>query len=326
MRRRDFIALLGGAASTWPLASSAQQQTMPVVGFLRLTNPDDSVEFLTQWRQGLKETGYVEGHNLAVEYRWAEDHLDRLPALASDLVDHQVSVIVGAGNAATFAAKAATTSIPIVFVIGEDPIKVGLVTSLNRPGGNLTGATFVTTTVATKKLQLLSEVLGKSATIAFLLNPDNPQTESELHESQIAAESLGDQILILRANTETQIQLAFATAVQQNVGGLLVAGDGFFFSKRMKLVALAARNSIPTAYQWRDAVAAGGLMSYGPSLPDSYRQAGIYVGRVLKGEKAANLPVMLPTTFDFAVNLKTAKTLGLTVSNQLQLLADEVIE
>jgi putative ABC transport system substrate-binding protein len=213
-----------------------------------------------------------------------------------------------------------------VFVIGEDPIKVGLVTSLNRPGGNLTGATFVTTTVATKKLQLLSEVLGKSATIAFLLNPDNPQTESELHESQIAAESLGDQILILRANTETQIQLAFATAVQQNVGGLLVAGDGFFFSKRMKLVALAARNSIPTAYQWRDAVAAGGLMSYGPSLPDSYRQAGIYVGRVLKGEKAANLPVMLPTTFDFAVNLKTAKTLGLTVSNQLQLLADEVIE
>jgi ABC-type uncharacterized transport system substrate-binding protein len=195
-----------------------------------------------------------------------------------------------------------------------------------QPGGNLTGTTFLTTAVATKKLQLLSEVLGKSVTLAFLLNPDNPQTETELHESQIATESVGDKILILRANTETQIQLAFATAVQQKIGGLLVAGDGFFFSKRMKFVALAARNSIPTAYQWRDAVAAGGLMSYGPSLPDSYRQAGIYVGRVLKGERAANLPVMLPTKFDFAVNLKTAKTLGLTVSNQLQLLADEVIE
>jgi putative ABC transport system substrate-binding protein len=184
----------------------------------------------------------------------------------------------------------------------------------------------MTTAVATKKLQLLSEVVGKFATIAFLLNPDNPQTETELHESQIAAESLGDKISILRANTEAQVQLAFATAAQQKVGGLLIPGDAFFFSERMKFVALAARNSIPTAYQWRDAVAAGGLMSYGPSLSDSYRQAGTYVGRILKGEKAANLPVMLPTKLDFALNLKTAKTLGLTVSNQLQLLADEVIE
>lgn len=274
----------------------------------------------------MEEAGYVEGQNVSVEYRWAENHFDRLSALAADLVQRRVSVILAAGIAAAHVAKAATTSIPIVFAIGEDPVKRGLVSSLGRPGGNVTGATFVTISFATKRLQLLNEIIGKSAPLAFLINPNNRETEMELTEAQNAAHELGLKLVVLKAGTESDIEAAFGTAVQQGAGGLLVAGDAFFFSKRNHLVDLAARNALPTAYQWKDAVTGGGLMSYGPSLPDSYHQAGIYVGRILKGEKPGDLPVMLPTKFEFILNLKTAKALGLTIPSGILAIADEVIE
>jgi putative ABC transport system substrate-binding protein len=326
VKRRQFITLLGGAATIWSFAARAQQSTLPVIGFLRPTTPEDSEQLLRAWREGLKEAGYVEGQNVVVEYRWAKNQFNQLPALATDLGSRRVSVIVAAGNAAAQAAKGATTSIPIVFAIGDDPIAAHLVTSLNRPGGNVTGITFVTTDVVTKKIQLLSELLGKSMTLAFLTNPDNAQNDRELRESQTAAQPLREQILALSANTDAQIEAAFARMVEQRVGGLLVAGDAFFFSKRKRFVALAARYGIPTAYVWRDAVRAGGLMSYGPSLPDTYRQAGIYAGRILKGEKPGDLPVMQASKFEFVINLTTAKALGLTIPASMLSLADELVE
>ncbi len=326
MKRRTFISLLGGATATWPLATLAEQSSSPVIGFLRPTSPTDSTQLLAAWHKGLQETGYVEGQNVSVEYRWAENHFDRLPALAADLVARRVSVILAAGIAAAHTAKAATTTIPIVFAIGEDPVERGLVGSLDRPGGNVTGATFVTISFATKRLELLKELIGKPAPLGFLLNPKNRETEMELTEAQNAAHELGLTLVVLKAGTEGDIEQAFAAGVQQGVGGLLVAGDAFFFSKRNHLVDLAARNALPTAYQWKDAVITGGLMSYGPSLSNTYYQAGIYVARILKGEKPADLPVMLPTKFELVLNLKTAKALGLTVPPSLLATADEVIE
>jgi ABC-type uncharacterized transport system substrate-binding protein len=327
MQRRDFIKIIAGSApAVWPLYARAEPPPMPVIGFLRPTSPADSTNLLTAWRDGLKEAGFVEGHNLTVEYRWAENKMDRLPELAADLVRRQVSIIVAAGNASAHVAKAATRSIPIVFVVGEDPIATGLVAHLNRPGANITGITFETAVVTTKKLQLLSELIGKPGTIAFLTNPNNPQTELQLNQAQAAAQSLGEQILSVQATSGAGIEAAFAAAVEHHVEGLLVAGDAFFFSKRYQLVALATRNAIPAAYQWRNAVTAGGLMSYGPSLPNAYKQAGVYVGRILKGDKPADLPIMQPTKYEFVINLKTARMLGISVSSTMQLLADEVIE
>jgi len=326
MQRRKFITLLGGAAAAWPVRARAQFAAKPVIGFLRPTSPDDSARLLAAWHEGLKAGGYVEGQNVTVEYRWAENHLDRLPALAAELVRQQVSVIVAAGNAAAHAAKAATTSIPIVFVVGEDPVKTGLVASLNRPGANVTGTTFITAAVATKKLQLLSELTPKSATIGYLVNPKNPQTELELKETQIAARALRNQILLLKAGTESEIEPAFKAVVEQRAGGLIIPGDAFFFSRRGQLIALAAHYAVPTAYQWSEAVSAGGLMSYGPSLPGAYRQAGLYVSRILQGANPRDLPVQQPTKFEFAINLKVAKKLSLTVSPSVLAVADEVIE
>ena len=327
MRRRQFITLVGSAAFAPMLSAAlAQQPTKPVIGFLRLTSAKDSAQLLAAWHEGLKDAGYIEGQNVSVEYRWAENHLDRLPSLAAELVRRQVTVILAGGNDAAHAAKAATRGVPIVFAIGEDPVKTGLVASFNRPGANLTGATFITSATATKKLQLLNELLPKGTTIAYLRNPKNAQTELELKEAQNAARSLGHQILVLEAGTDSEIDAAFATLVERRAGGLMVAADAFFFSRRTQLIVLAARHAVPTVYQWSEAVTGGGLMSYGPSFPGTYRQAGLYAGRILQGANPAELPVLQPTKFEFAINLRTAKTLGLAIPSGVLAIADEAIE
>jgi putative ABC transport system substrate-binding protein len=325
MKRRAFITLLGGAAA-WPLAARAQQPAMPVIGFLSARSQGEDANVMATFHRGLKEAGYVEGQNLAIEYRWANGQNDRLPAMAADLVRRQVSVIVANGPA-TQAAKAATTTIPIVFYIGADPITLGLVASLNRPGGNLTGVTNVNVELNSKRLELLHELVPTATTLAALINPNNATpAETQSRDLQSAASTLRLQLQILRASTERDFDAVFATLAQLRAGGLAIGGDGFFVSRSEQLAALALRHGVPAIFQFRPFVAAGGLMSYGGSGEDQFRQVGVYTGRILKGEKPADLPVQQNSKVELIVNLKTAKALGLAVPLALLTRADEVIE
>jgi putative ABC transport system substrate-binding protein len=327
MRRREFITLLGGAAASCPLAARAQQPTMPVIGFLRSASLANAKGLVTAFGLGLKEAGYVEGQNVAIEFRSAEDHPDRLPALAADLVRRQVAVIVATNTQTALTAKAATRTIPIVFQAGADPVEIGLVASLNRPGGNLTGMSILNSTIAAKRLQLLHELAPAATSIAFLVNPANPVlAESETKQVQPAALALGVNLRVLNASDRDGIEAAFATLLRQQVGALQVSADPLFITQSDQLVGLSAQYAVPTMYQYRDSTASGGLMSYGASLADQYRQLGVYAGRILKGEKPSDLPVLQSTKFELVINLKTAKALGLTVPPNLLAIADEVIE
>jgi putative ABC transport system substrate-binding protein len=327
VRRRTFITLLGGSAVAWPVAARAQQPTMPVVGFMSIRSADDSVLLVSAFRQGLNESGFVEGQNVAIEYRWAENRYERLPALAADLVRRQVAVIAAiSGTPSALAAKAATATIPIVFGMGSDPVTFGVVTSLNRPGGNVTGASFFAAALGTKRLELLRELAPKATTIAVLVNPTSPVSDLERTDVQAAADAIGQQTMALNTSTDGQIDDAFTAIVQHRIGALLVTGDPFFMRWRDKLVALAARHVIPAMYWGREFVEGGGLISYGTNQTDTYRQAGIYTGRILKGAKPADLPVMLPTNFELVINLKTAQALGLDVPMSLLMRVDRVIE
>jgi putative ABC transport system substrate-binding protein len=324
MKRRDFITLLGGAAA-WPFAARAQQPAMPVVGFLRSTPATGFAYIVDPFRQGLNDAGFVEGKNVAIEYRWADNQRDRLPGLAADLMRRQVAAIVGAGVPAAQAGKAATTTTPIVFVIGADPVRVGLVASINRPGGNITGVVFSIVPWA-KLLGMLHELVPKASIIAVLRDPNGADVESQSRDLEEAARAIGRQILMVNAANEREFHAAFAKVVQAGAGGLLIPATVFFFSQRRQLAALAARHALPTVYSLREYAEVGGLISYGPSQSDAYRRAGVYVGRILKGEKPGDLPVELGTKFDLVINLATAKALGLEIPDRLLALADEVIE
>ena len=327
MRRREFIAMLGGVAVAWPYAARAQQPGMPVIGFLGAGGPRTLRDQVEAFYRGLNEIGYIEGQNVTIEYRWAEGQYDRLPGLAAELVQRQVTLIVTTGGIATaLAAKAATTTIPIVFTSGTDPIETGLVASLNRPGGNITGASFLADVLEAKRVELLHEVVPNVGVIALLVNPNNTRAEAQLRDTQEAAARLGIRLIVLRASNEPEIDTSFAILVREGARALLVASDAFFYSRHNQLVALAARHTVPAIYQLREFTAAGGLMSYGTSVAEAYHQAGVYTGRILKGEKPADLPVIQSTKFELVINLKTAKALGVAVSNAMQLLADELIE
>jgi putative ABC transport system substrate-binding protein len=326
LRRREFITLLGSAAVAWPLAARAQQPAMPVIGFLNGASPDGYAPYMAAFRQGLREAGFVEGQNATIEYRWAEGHYDRLPALAADLIQRKVTVIAATSSPAARAAKAATVTVPIVFTTGDDPIKLGLVASLNRPGGNVTGVSNLLVELGSKQLGLLRELAPSTTAIAVLTNPNFPGTERQLRDVEAAARVLGLQLMALRASSEREMETAFATMARQGGVALLAGVDPFFLERRDHIVALAARHAIPAIYPVREFAVAGGLMSYGSDFADSYRQAGIYTGRIVRGEKPADLPVQRSTKFEFVINFKTAKALGLAVPNSMQLLADEVIE
>jgi putative tryptophan/tyrosine transport system substrate-binding protein len=324
MRRREFVTLLGGAAA-WPVAARAQQSALPTVGFLRSSTLADVQHWVAAFHRGLKEAGFVEGQNVAIEYRFADNQPDRLPALVMDLIRHPVAVIVG-NTSAALAAKAATTTVPIVFATGGDPVRDGLVASLNRPGGNVTGVSFFSGVLGAKRLELLRQLVPKATTIAMLVTPSLPQALAERRDVQAAAQTIGQQLVIFDVSSERDIETAFGTFVQHGAGALLVSTGGFLSSQRKRIVALAARHALPASYALREFPEAGGLMSYSTSITDGYRQAGIYAGRILKGEKPGDLPVMLPTKFELVLNLKTAKALGLDIPQTLLALADEVIE
>jgi len=325
IRRREFIAGLGSAAA-WPVVARAQQQAVPVVGFLSARSADDSKNFAVAFLQGLKETGYVEGQNVAVEYRWAENQIDRVQALAADLVRRRVAVIVANGTFETLAAKAATTTIPIVFGTGNDPVALGLVDSLNRPGGNVTGSHNLGIDLELKQLQFLHELIRNAVLFGALADPAFPSTPSRIADLQGAARTLRLQLVVVNASTDRDLETAFASFSQQRVGAVLVGGSGFYTRRLEQLAALAARHALPTMYAFREFAEAGGLMSYGVSLGYGMHQAGIYTGRILRGEKPSDLPVMRPTKFDLVINLKTAKALGLTIPETLLATADEVIQ
>jgi putative tryptophan/tyrosine transport system substrate-binding protein len=325
MQRRQALAILAGVAVAWPLtAGRAQQKAMPVIGYVGLTSPGASASTVSAIRQGLGETGYVEGQNLTIEYRWAEGHYDRLPALFAELVADKVAVIVAGGGATgAVAAKSATSMIPIVFSVGADPVELGLVASLARPGGNLTGVSIQLVELMPKRFELLSQLVPQAAVIALLVNPKNPGTERIIRGTQAAAHSTGIQLTILKASTESEIDAAFA---QLRAAALVVGADAIFNSQRERIVVLASSHAVPAIYEWREFVEAGGLISYGPSISGINRQAGIYAGKILSAAKPADLPVQQPTTFELVINLKTAKALGLTVPQSILARADEVIE
>jgi putative ABC transport system substrate-binding protein len=326
MNRRGFIAALGGAAA-WPPIAQAQRPAMPVIGFLSSASPDAFGYLVAAFLQGLNSAGYVENQNVSIEYRWAQFHYDRLVALATELVRRPVTVIVASGGVApTVAAKAATATIPIIFTTGADPVKTGLVTNLNRPSGNVTGVSFFASSLGAKRLQLLRELLPAAATVAMLVNPTNPIAEPEVLEVQTAARALKIQLQLFTASTDREIDAAFGSLVQQRVDAVLIQTDPLLLGFRTQLLELARRHAVPMIYQFREFAAGGGLISYGPSNADAYHQAGLYTGRILKGEKPANLPVQLPTRFELVINLRTAKALGLTVPPSLLASADEVIE
>jgi len=326
--RRELLAALGGAAVAWPLAARAQQPTMPVIGWLHSATPAGYAQMMTAaFRQGLSEGGYTEGRNVSIEYRWAENQIDRLPALAADLARHQVSVIAACGSpASALAAKSVTTSIPIIFENGGDPVQLGLVASLSRPGGNVTGATNFSAELVTKRLGLLRELVPSATSVAVLVNPTRPAVDAQLAQLQEAARALGLPLHILKAGNQRDFDAVFLTLVELRASALVIAADALFADRRDQIVDLARRYSVPTIYEVREFVAAGGLMSYGTSLPDVYRQVGSLAGRILKGEKPADVPVTQPTKFELVINLKTAKELGLTIPPGVLAIADEVIE
>jgi putative ABC transport system substrate-binding protein len=325
-RRRDFMTLLGGTAA-WPLAARAQQPKMPVIGYLHSGSAGPYAHLVAAFRQGLEETGTVEGKNVAIEYRWAEGHYDRLSAFAADLVGRHVALLVAqGGDPPVLAAKSATTTIPIVFTLSSDPVKLGLVASVNHPGGNVTGFWPYTSLLGTKRLELMQELLPANTSIIVLINPDNPNADIDTPELEDAARTLGQSISFVKARSEAEIEAVFATLGERRASALLVNTDPFFLARRAQFVSLAARHGVPAIYAQREFVTAGGLISYGASLADGYRQVGIYASRILKGERAADMPVVQPTKFEMAINLKTAKALGLQIPDKLLALADEVIE
>jgi putative ABC transport system substrate-binding protein len=326
IRRREFITLLGGVPVAWPLAAHAQQPT-PVIGFLGPASPESYTERIQAFRQGLHETGHVEGQNVTIEYRWAHDRYERFPELAAELVRRNVAVIVTAGTtSAALAAKKATDTIPIVFSIGADPVELGLVAGLAHPGGNITGVSIIQFTLTAKRLEMLYELMGRSAAIALLVNPTNSYTKSETAAVQTTARALGLQLRVLNATDQRDFATVFATLAEQRVGALLIGADPSFISVRNRLVELAALHAIPAIYRYREFTEGGGLMSYGTNIAAVYRQVGLYVGSILKGEKSADLPVMQPVKFELVINLKTAKALGLEMPPTLLVRADEVIE
>jgi putative ABC transport system substrate-binding protein len=326
MRRREFITILGNAAAMWPLAARAQQPAMPVVGFVNAASPEAYARMLSAFIKGLGETGYIEGQNVKIEYRWAQGEVNRLPAFATDLVRRKVSVIAATGTPAAIVAKATTTTIPIVFETGSDPVQLGLVTSLNRPGGNVTGVAQLAVEIAPKRLELLRELVPSARVIALLVDLTDPVSEKTRQGVEAAAQSLGLELHVLNVSTERDLDAVFANLIQLGVGGLVISGGQFFNSRSKQIAAAALQHSVPTIYPYRDPALAGGLMSYGTSLTDAYRLAGIYTGRVLKGEKPADLPVVQATKVELVINLKTAKALGITFPLSLLGRADEVIE
>jgi putative tryptophan/tyrosine transport system substrate-binding protein len=327
VKRREFISLLGGAAATWPLAARAQQPAVPVVGILASVSPVPYAGFIAAIKEGLAQAGYVEGRNVAIEYRWAEGQYDRLPQQATELVDRGVAVIIlVGGGATTTAAKAATKMIPIVFVMGDDPVKTGAVAALNHPGGNVTGVSLLSVAMEAKRLQLLHELVPSAAIIAIVVNPNNPQADEQLQELETAARTLGVRVEAFKAGSPSEIDAAFASMLERRAGAVLMAADAYFNTRKEQFIVLSARHALPTVFPYREFPAAGGLMSYGTSLADAYRQEGIYAGRILKGERPAQMPVQQAVKVELVINLQTAKALRLTVPLPLLGRADEVIE
>ena len=327
MKRREFITLLASAAAAWPIIAQAQQPAIPVIGFLSSRSPGESASVVAAFRQGLRETGFIEGQNFGIAFRWAEGRYDKLPGLASELVSLPVTLLFAAGGTpSAFAAKGATSTIPVVFSAVSDPVEIGLVPSLNQPGGNLTGMAIISASLGTKRLELMKELMPNAGVIGYLLNPSHQKSEIETKSVVAAAASLAIDVRILNAKSESELETVFAGLQGMRIGALVVSVEPFFDSQRDRIVGLAAKYTVPTIYAWREYVLAGELMSYGNDLPESYRQAAIYAGRILKGEKPANLPVVQPTKFHMAVNAKTAKSLGIEVPSRLLGLADELIE